>query len=489
MKKIVVMAVVMFYLSQFTANAQHVYSIDKVTHVQLTNYGIYALRPYDTLFAQRYILTTNPYELDESRQYSPGSTDLAGVIISMDEVQVVSKEEWLHLFFHKEYIVSQEEETIETIEMLGGDLWIRRYYEPGALENANDTATWHINNEVVFYMYMITLPNGRTYLQDVESNNYIVRLKDGYYMNGKPQTFTSQEFDAKKYGIDEEQHLYQTISRINMDFVYEPVKNKTGKWNLVDRGGNPALDATYDTVYRNQYYTIGKHDGVYDVYNLLLQPVIMNVRDFNWLDPCYIEVIQDNKVLTRGVGGEINKFITPRYFTCGTVPHFYRKLQKNNAGKFIYSSGYKYGRGASSWLMVQTVYSNLCFLNGTKNVAYTSNINIDERISVGVDWVLVKKNDQYGILQFAEKNRKLKEKQIVPAVYDSISFNRYDTYLTLYKKEQVWVCNLSGYKKGVILSPAFTTIGERGGSFLRYEMADNKKGWYNLIKGECIEDK
>lgn len=287
-----------------------VYPIDKITHLQLSRSSMYPLVYENGLFTARYFLGETPEKIQESshhetREYIEKN---GNIIIPIEKIDHYTQEQFLSKLSNIEWLIYQGEKYLETIQMVwGGRFQLYRLYR--FEESSKDKKSWNIIHEFLSPIYFISLPNNALYLQGVGNNShYIVPYENGFLAGSSDQNTKAKAIigalDYAKYGMNEERHLYQTLRSINWKYTYEihQLAEKNQYVLRYTRNNQLLLDGTFDEIIKNQYYVVTRKGDNYDIYNTLLQPIIKNVRDYNF-DNLNIQVLKDNEVTTKGVSG------------------------------------------------------------------------------------------------------------------------------------------------------------------------------------------
>ncbi len=508
MKKYIFFFILIFLF--LNLKAQKVYKIDSVSHILMTGNAAYTLKQLENnLFHKRYIVI---YGIDNTTVHESSRdetledlTKSGSTVVPISDLRKITEEEWIKKFLGNEYLLSPDntgkadDKTFYTIEMFRPNIWLQREYKfgrsPGPPSNKE---VWYISNAGIFTLAYIELPDHKTYLQGF-GNNYIVPYKTGFTYGTTSNAGTiGERFDRKRYIPDNEIYTYQTVENLQTEYIYTLEKDTVNnKYGLVEKYyKHKLIPAMYDTIIRNNIFTIGRNGNKYDLYNAYLQKLVTDADAVNF-DKYKAEYVKNNRLYTSNIAGDTISIIFHHHFRCGTVPHYYFKLNKDNEGNnFILETDRKkeeYPIGKTdNW-------NNVMFINGMEEIRYDSNDTWDlihNRMGIGQNWIIVRKEDKYGILDIVrETTREIVVEPIVPPEYNEIVFKSYYEPLILKKDGLLQVCigqyNTSNFGKNVplVISPYFKEIGEQRKFFLRYEKPDGETGHYDIERGVCIVDR
>lgn len=496
---------ILFSLIFIGAEAQEVYGIDKVTHLELGQGNMYPSRKDGDLYTKRYIFSAKPLEIIESTHHeTPADLESVGTkIISIDEVQQMSKDEIITKLKDKEWLIDKitkdNQEYLQTIQMISADYWLMRTYGFNAFNTflSEDKKRWNIITSQKTPMIFVKLPNNRIYIQGTKNNSsYIIPQNKGFTVGfnsgvgsgGRSTIIEALDYD--KYGIDKEISTYQSLS----EHSYNIKTLSDGKFQLVDFWKDAFSDGTfskpYDEIVKNQYFIIVKNKDLYDVYNTLQQPVVKGIRAYNF-DGFYIQVLQNNRLEKLGALGKIQREFPPYFGRCGTVPTFLYeiKINKNRSFTINAKSGYNLTPNSKgeNFLMKSTIsIDELKWVDGSQSMSYSSLDRNSDDISLNRELMLVKNNDKWGIA-LPEFGNTPTIKLLTDVIYDKVEFTSYEEPLILIKNKQKAVFYTSSSNKNII-SDFYKEVGERKKFFMRYTRENGKQGWLNLLTGKSLED-
>ncbi|WP_300674588.1 hypothetical protein [Soonwooa sp.] len=495
---------ILFTIIFSVAEAQEVYEIDQVTHLELGRGNMFPARKDGDLYTKRYIFKTKPLEIIESTHHeTPAYLESVDTkLISIDEVQQLSKDEIINKLKDKEWLIGKTTkdnvEYLQTIQMITPNYWLKRVYGFNTNNSflPENKARWNIVSAYLLPMAFVKLPNNRIYVQGIHNNSsYIIPQNNGFTVGfssdsgdgGRSPIIEALDYD--KYNIDKELSTYQSSSDRN----YKIIKLSDGKFQLVDFWDEAFSDGpfskTYDEIVKNSYFVVLKNNGLYDVYNTLQQPVIKGIRDYNF-DGFYIQVLQNNRLEKLGAVGKIQQEFPSNFGWCGTVPTFLYEIKanKNKTFTIVAKSGYNLSPNSKgqSFLMKSTIpIDELKWIDGSQRMSYSNRGRSISDISLNRNLLLVKSYNKFGIA-LAEYGTTPTLRLLTDIIYDKVEFASYDEPLILIKNNQKAVFYMPSDKN--IISDFYKEVGERNKFFMRYTRENGKQGWLNLITGQSLDD-
>lgn len=496
---------IILLLTSLITKAQEVYPLDKVTHLELGRASIFPSVKNNNLFTKKYILKVNPLEIVQSThpETKENLEETNVKIISIDDVEKLSKEEIIEKLKQKEWLINKisknNEEYLQTIQMLTPNLWIHRLYG----FNTNDYLTgnrqksWNIIAAQIYPMIFVSLPNNAIYLQgDKNNRSYIVpvdnKFKVGFNSGtgAENQTEILEELNKENLNIDIEKSTYQSLNEF---FKIEELTNH--KFQLTDYWGGSTnikpLDETYDEIVQNKYFIVTKEKNSYDIYNTFLQPIIKDVNSY-FFDGYYVQILKNGQITTLGAQGNIRNIYNQNFVGCGTMPVYDYQIikDKNRIYNLISRSGYHNEPATSKGIAFQVKspikIDEIKWLDGSDRIGYSSLQYNENDVNLSRELLIIQNNKKFGIALPEYDKNTAHIKLLTEIIFDRVSFTSYDEPLLLHKDQQIFILGLS-LENPAILGP-YQEIGERKKYFIRYTKENGKKGWCNLLRSENIDD-
>jgi hypothetical protein len=506
-------------LSPFIFLAQKNYQLDSITHLKLCGNSLYLLSKQDGKYfdwnpnykdykVEVYLKNTrNPHNLEDI-------INKDCILFSVDSIQSNSKADILNQMLNKEFIVAKiDSSTVRTVCMISPNLFYIRYYrfEYNAYMtlNESDKSSWRISHTEILEFDYVEMANKKIILIG-HGNNYIIPTTKGLLFGfdksvvGSDTMLITDKMPVPKkciFAINREASVLQTSNSFS-NYDASVKKNNNNKYELQTKKGYALIAGEFDTIIKDKYFFVTKMNNYFSIYNWLFTEIEDSIKGYNFID-YYVQVVKNNQLKLLGILGKIQNYYTNSLMGCGTVPHFHYSIQKKDKQFSITSlvdgpGAYNPNGSTDRILFKNTLqYDGMTFLNGGKQIDYTSNTGMGDDFEISRDWLLVKKGNKYGIIHFDKYEKDLHEKVILPIEYDSIVCSKeFNEPLKVYK---FGLCSLfplnyqwnklnAQYNYKSFISPPYLALEKRNTYFIRYKKMDGAMGWLDLVKNLEIPD-
>lgn len=249
------------------------------------------------------------------------------------------------------------------------------------------------------------------------------------------------------------------------------------------------LSKKFDSLYIDKGYIIGKIKEKHQVYNSKLEDITprKKIKAIHVFDSNYLQAIINTKIKWISKSAKItNKKEKTIYTVCGTVNYSTREITQKNTD-FLLNTKNSLIDGntntVSYRLFSNTDYDNVYFLNGTKFLSFDGNTGTGAYYKLpnnALNYLIVKKNDKFGLLEVIFLKKGLKLKTILPINYDSIIYSGY--YLPIKFEKN----GLFGYYP-INASAKYKKLEKFNYFFSRFTLPNNRKGWLSLEGKEYLD--
>lgn len=288
------------------------------------------------------------------------------------------------------------------------------------------------------------------------------------------------------------------------------------QYRLADNWGHDILPGRYQWININSFFIKAGKNMSTVLFNALLEPL-------KGADPIraaypyhqYQQVLTGNRLAMVDTKGQLQDKvnISIHYLLCGTVSSYSYTLGKdttaNEPADYTITAtagghGEEHEYEKRSFLV--SPYSDplqLSFLDGSNQLTYDGNTSFVANIILPYNWLLVRKNNLYGICSFdwdkvsaRRDSPRLDSVQVsghryrytfleahtpltivLPPVYDSMVTDKspYENPIRIYKNGQV------GYYP-ITPDARYTYLGGRMNNFIRFTLPGGRQGWLDLVK-------
>lgn len=251
------------------------------------------------------------------------------------------------------------------------------------------------------------------------------------------------------------------------------------------------IENKFDTVFINNNFIVGKHQNKPSLYNLRLENITpVNTRGIqSGSNGRYCQVLVNNKIFWLNESGKLSKDkVEDTYFICGTVTSINQHITKNKT-EYLLEESIDNFDGKDPFLKFYSLFPNntydtLLFLNGTEQLEFDGNSGIGASFYLSgnpYNYMIVKKNNKYGLIEIETLSDEPTFSIKLPADYDFIEMSSY--YLPVLIKRD----NLLGYYP-LNAKPKYKNLSKFQGSYARFTLPNNKKGWLSLDGVEFLDE-
>jgi hypothetical protein len=309
------------------------------------------------------------------------------------------------------------------------------------------------------------------------------------------------------------------------DYYFNSFKNN--KYTLLDCFDEPILPSAYDSISVVNNFIVAKTGKGYELYNKTLDK-IDNMETYQKIDNelDVVFVLSKSKLRLIDIAGKEMAYKPVHSIVCGTTTDYFYKLENgvSNGESGNYVLKVKMGGMAQFNEKTRNIVfddykeiGDIFFFNRSKefNSSDSSNNKIPD------NWLLVKKNNKYGIVKYDSSNLEfssvekpidsisienfefynspkdslfynigvLKYKDLktalsveLPIIYDSISKIKYNSFLRIYKDGLVGCYPLNK-------EAHYVKLDYKYGVFFRFSMPNGNKGWLDRNGNEFFDKK
>jgi len=445
----------------------------------------------DSIFFNRYdskpIDSASLYE-DERELLEPDSImdmSQADMMSALRNKQLILEADSTHktvLFFANDFVLAQV------------SMQYNKAYKGGfgtyRIAPNEEEKKWRVNRAFFSARNNFVTVNGAKNIL-VYQNGYIIPTQKGWliYAMGMRKRIVPYNMPTLNFSADD---YVDMMEGLNAKTPYSIRFVGDGKCQLTITANELVLPQLFDSIQFMDKFIIGKIGSYYIVYNAQLKQLSTpKVRAFAYDNP-NLQIVEYNQLRTIGYDGNEGQPYIFRTLICGTGMQSYSYEIKEEDGYFFITDGRIFQHQISKILrngstvpaVVNTKNrhgiklvagaTDVRFLDGTKHISYNSEDGYDAFYRIQRNWLLVQKQQKFGIVSTDYWGYGDSNKTVLPVIYDSISVSkRFGEPVRIYRK------GLVGYFP-INKDARYAKLEERIKNFVRFTMPNGRQGWLNI---------
>lgn len=348
---------------------------------------------------------------------------------------------------------------------------------------------WHLHdtNYVPFYILNLNSKKNIIILLEGPSSRYPNDIYGTIYSTNNE---LEGRIDGKLYSKD---NSFTNLTGLKNTNFIKPLFEKQlyrvdEKHDLYDLYFNQKILKKFDSIKIKQPFIVAYAKSQISLFNLSLNNISKrNIKAIKYRGNNYAQILLKNKIKWINTNGSLVEKIDPIIsIVCGTVCYAKREIKiENNIFKFSENVDCLDGDIIKTNLHLFSIkkYDDVFFLNGTKKHSFDGNTATDSYYKLpsnSLNYLIVKKEGKFGLLEIIFENNNMKLNTILPVTYDSIISLGY--YLPILFNKN----GLFGYFP-INKSAKYKRIDEFNFYFSRFTLLNNKKGWLTLDGKEYLD--
>ncbi|WP_300673343.1 hypothetical protein [Soonwooa sp.] len=361
--------------------------------------------------------------------------------------------------------------------------------------------------------------NSSYYIVDLGSNKYVIILdraqkiiyyaKDGLKMIG--------DWDEEYQTVNKNPINFNNLLDVSNPDKFWLVTNKhlfvkpegKGKYVLKDVFGDKVLPTKFDTIYKYQYFIVGRNGNDYKIYNTYFKELpIKNVRQV-FPDRNGLEVIQANELNVYDINGNILKeyYKQPVNEYCGLTTYSESITIKKDDSLYkgeYYLQAYRHDAGYPYYhqdFVITNIPKDACLIFATNSDSVERNNRAGPKSWISESgMVYVCKNALCGMYQIPivtaqpEKmdsiGKNIRQDVVLPpseiGLFEKLPI-KYKKIYTL--KGRIYFESQNGFGiYGIVNNQEFAELKQKGTNYFRVKNKNGKYGWLSLRDNKVLWD-
>ena len=348
------------------------------------------------------------------------------------------------------------------------------FYDPIQDKRITD---WNYSSSDFYGYYYLEIEKGKKILLLSKKNGFIIPTENKILISIDSKEFT----DSKPTNIDSKD-LKLGLRYFRADDFYYIQKEGNNKFSFRDRYNTKVLSKVYDTLFFNSKFIVGRKNKQFEIYNTRLDNFnLKNIRAV-FEKRSFLQVLQKNEVKIINFLNNNEKYKEDPISVCGTVTGYVLEIENNIVT-------YKIDRSFSSPNeKVKVIKGDLSklnldsfkFLNNTNKLDFDDNtFYLNPNFEYMHKWLIVSKNNKFGLIQIIESENEITFKEILPIIYDVIESTGYVYPLKL-KKDNLYTYYNVNKKR-------YKTLDKYNYYFCRFENEYGQVGWLDYKGNEYFD--
>ncbi len=397
---------------------------------------------------------------------------------------ILKKEDLLNFDFIKHFsnkkfeIIKEEEKSI--LSFLNNQVLLVHNYEYEEYYNEEkDTTTmdWIYIDTQIYNYYYVEIAKGKKIIVLADGNGYIIPTTKNILINIEDKDFTN----SKPTHIDLKE-LKKGIKYFYAEDYYHIIEEKNNKFSVRDNYNTKVLNKSYDTLFFNSKFIVGKIKDQFEIYNIRLEKLELNNVKAVYEKGSFLQILQNKEVKTINFLNNEEQNIEEPKSVCGTVTGYTLEVKNNTIvytihNTFLHSEqGNTEIKGNLSSFNFDTIH----FLNNTNKLDFDDNtFYLNPTFETMYKWLIVSKENKYGLVELIISENQITFKEIAPIQYDAIEASGFYNPIKL-KKD-----NLYTYYR--VNDKEYKNLEKFNNNFCRFENEEGKKGWLDYKGNEYLD--
>lgn len=351
-------------------------------------------------------------------------------------------------------------------------------YEEYYNEEKDTTAMdWIYIDTQIYNYYYVEIAKGKKMIILSDGNGYIIPTTKNILINIEDKNFTN----SKPTHIDLKE-LKKGVKYFYAEDYYHIKEEKNNKFSIRDNYDTKVLNKSYDTLFFNSKFIVGKIKGQFEIYNIRLEKLEVNNVKAVYEKGSFLQILQNKEVKTINFLNNEEQNIEEPKSVCGTVTGYTLEVKNNTIVYTIHNTFLHTDRENTEIEgdLSSFNFDTIRFLNNTTKLDYDENtFYLNPIFQTMYKWLIVSKENKYGLVGLIISENQITFKEVLPIQYDAIEASGFYYPIKL-KKE-----NLYTYFR--VNDNKYIKLEKFNNNFCRFENEESEKGWLDYKGNEYFD--